>query len=216
MIEVWGGEQRAIPILLANAWLLTQPTCPELDEPVAEQKARAERARRIAVMALWLIYRDQLARSDVDDGVRRFFMEQMELRVGLATDRVVMPDDLLGRPKRGAPRRTAARHFDLAADIQKLMIDQEIPADEACRALSERLDQGLAADTLHDIYYRETRNRVDKRAIAAELVARDVHELEELRRKAEAEGLNTADEKRFAHLEAKIAEWFRALSLGAV
>ena len=56
LIASIGGERRAVPILLDNAWLLSQPTCPELDEPVEAQRARSERMQRIAITALRLIY----------------------------------------------------------------------------------------------------------------------------------------------------------------
>jgi len=220
LIERGGGERRLIPILLENAWLLTQPTCPEVDEPVAEQKARTERARRIAVTALRLIYRDQLARGDVDDSIRQFFAEQMELQVwSAAGDPIAAFDEFLGRPKRGAPVKTAARNFDLAADIQEL-VDQDIPVDAACHAVAKSLlaaGQTLAPETLHDIYFREINSPVNKRAVKAMLITRAISELEALRRKNEqAEGLDPADGRRFAQLEARIAEYFLARSRGSV
>jgi hypothetical protein len=105
LIATLGGEQRAIPILIENAWLLSPPTCPELDEPAADAKARAERMRAHNVRALALVYRDQIERGEVDADVRRLFSEQAEIRIWSAADSVAAMGEFLGLspPKRGAP-----------------------------------------------------------------------------------------------------------------
>jgi hypothetical protein len=209
LIASIGGERRAVPILLDNAWLLSQPTCPELDEPVAVQRARSERMQRIAVRALRLIYRDQLDRGGVDEGIRRFFAEQMELRVWCTADPIAAMRGFLDPPKRGAPRRTAARDFYLAADIQEL-IDEGMKVDEACGAVFERLDTTdleLDTGTLRNIYFRETKSKVNKKAVAAEVLCRAIGRLEELRRKAAVDELDSDERERAAQLQAKIEAW---------
>ena len=209
LIASIGGERRAIPILLSNAWLLSQPTCPELDECVEAQRARSERMQRIAITALRLIYRDQLDRGDVDEGIRCFFAEQMELRVWCTADPIAAMRRFLDPRKRGAPRRTEARDFYLAADIQEL-IDEGMKVDDACGAVFERLDTTdleLDTRTLRNIYFQETEGRLNKKAVKAEVLTRALGELEKLRRKARADGLDSAEEERAAQLHAKIVAW---------
>jgi len=203
------GDRYAIPVLLKNAWLLSQPTCPELDEPVEDQKTRSERMRALAITALRLIYLDQLDRGEVDEDIRRFFAEQMELRVWCTTDPIAALRKFLDPPRLGAPNRTAARDFSLAADIQEF-VDKGRTVDDACLTVFERLDatgQALDPRTLRNIYFRETKGRLNKRAIEAELLARAVRESEELRRKATVDGLDSAKKERAAHLQAKIVAW---------
>jgi len=209
LIASIGGERRAVPILLDNAWLLSQPTCPELDEPVAVQRARSERMQRIAITALRLIYRDQLDRGDVDEGIRRFFAEQMELRVWCTADPIAAMRRFLDPRKRGAPPRTAARDFYLAADIQEL-INEGRKVDDACGAVFERLDttdRELDTGTLRNIYFCETKGRLNKKAIEAELLSRALGESEKLRQKARAGKLDPAEEERAMQLQAKIVAW---------
>jgi hypothetical protein len=211
LIADWGDERRAIPMLLDIAWLLTQPTCPELDEPVAAAKARAERARAHNVRALSLIYRDQIGRGEVDERIRRFFAEQAELRIWSAADPIAAMGEFLGlSPRRlGAPRRTAARNFYLAADIQEL-IDEGNTVDSACGAVFERLDttgHELDPQTLRNIYFRETRGKLNKKAIEAEVRIRDLCELQALRRKATTDRLDSAEEQREMRLQQKIEAW---------
>jgi hypothetical protein len=209
LIASIGGERAAIPILLNNAWLLSPPTCPELDEPVAAQRARSERMQRIAVTSLRLIYHDQLDRGEVDEGIRRFFAEQMELRVWCTANPIAAMRRFLDPPKRGAPPRTAARDFYLAADIQEL-IDEGRKVDDACGDVFERLDSTdleLDIGTLRNIYFRETKSRLNKKAIKAELLSRALGELEKLRHKARADGLAPAEEERATQLQAKIVAW---------
>jgi hypothetical protein len=210
LILTLGGEQRAIPILLDNAWLLSPPTCPELDEPVAAAKARAERMRAHNVRALLLIYRDQIERGEIDERVRSFFAEQAELRIWPTADPLAAMIEFLGcAPRRGAPPRTAARNFFLVADIREL-IDEGMGVDDACGAVFERLDttdQELDTRTLRNIYFDETSGRLNKKAIKAEVLGRALGELEKLRRKARADGLDSAEEERAAQLHAKIVAW---------
>jgi hypothetical protein len=220
LIASFGNERRAIPMLLDIAWGLTQPTCPELDEPIVTAKARAERARAHNVRALLLIYRDQIDRGEIDKRVRAFFAEQAELRIWSAADPVAAMGEFLGfgPPKRGAPPRTAARNFFLAADIQEL-IDEGSTVDKACDTVFERLDttdQELDPQTLRNIYFRETRGKLNKKAIEAEVLIRVVGELQKLefRVAATADGLefeprrlDSAEEQRAKRLRAKIEAW---------
>ena len=192
LIVALGGEQCAIPILLDNAWLLSPPTRPKLDEPPDAAKARAERMRAHNVRALLLIYRDQIKRGEIDERVRSFFAEQAELRIWPTADPLAAMIEFLGcAPRRGAPPRTAARNFFLAADIQEL-IDEGMGVDAACGAVFERLDTTdleLDTGTLRNIYFRETKSKVNKKAVAAEVLCRAIGRLEELRRKAAVDGL---------------------------
>ena len=220
LIEMHRSEQHAIPILLDDAWLLSPPTCPELDEPVAAAKARAERMRAHNVRALLHIYRDQIDRGEIDERVPAFFAEQAELRIWSAADPMAAMREFLGLgpPKRGAPVRTTARNFFLAADIQGL-IDEGRTVDDACGAVFESLDttgQELDPGTLRNIYFRETRGKLNKRAIEAEVLGRAIGELQELefRRKATADGLkleprrlDSAEKQRATRLQAKIEAW---------
>jgi hypothetical protein len=169
LIVVLGGERRAIPILLDNAWLRSPPTCPKLDEPPDAAKARAERMRAHNVRALLLIYRDQIERGEVDERVRRFFAEQAELRIWCSDDQVAAMQEFLGRPKRGAPRRNAMRDFDLAAQIQERR-DTGMTAKRAISLVCERLQEaGEEPDEeyLKKLYTREIKHRVGKRAVQA-------------------------------------------------
>ena len=169
LIEMYRSEQHSIPILLENAWLLSPPTCPELDEPVAAAKARAERMRAHNVRALLLIYRDQIKRGQIDERIRSFFAEQAELRVWCSDDPAMAMREFLGTPERGAPRRNAMRDFDLAAEIQKLR-DCGMSVSKACSILCERLQAtGGEPDEqyLKKLYFRETKHPVGKRAVAA-------------------------------------------------
>jgi hypothetical protein len=211
LIASFGNERRAIPALLDIAWLRTQPTCPDLDEPVPAAKARAERARAHNVRALLLIYRDQIDRGEIDERVRAFFAEQAELRIWSAADPIAAMLEFLGLgpAKRGAPSRTAARNFYLAADIQGL-IDEGSTVDNACGAVFERLDttdQELDIRTLRNIYFRETRGNLNKKAIEAQVFIRAIGELQELVRKATTEGLHSGEEQRAMRLRAKIEAW---------
>jgi hypothetical protein len=211
LIASFGNEQRAIPTLLDIAWLRVQPTCPELDEPVVAAKARAERARAHNVRALLLIYRDQIDRGEIDERVRAFFAEQAELRIWSAADPIAAMGEFLGLGprKRGAPSRTAARNFFLAANIQEL-IDEGSTVDDACGAVFDRLhttDQELDLRTLRNIYFRETRGKLNKKAIEAEVFIRAIGELEELDRMATTDGLGSREEQRAKRLRAKIEAW---------
>jgi hypothetical protein len=203
-----GGEQRAIPTLLRNAWLLQTPTCPELDEPVADAKARAKRARDHNIRALFLVYRDQKERGEVNPDVLRFFSEQEELRTSSAADPVADSREFLGLspPKRGAPPRTAARNFFLAADIHELVELHDKTVNAACGMVFERLDttdKVLGPETLRNIYFHETRGKLNKKAIEAEVFTRAIREWRELHHLAQTD----AEEQRATRLEAKIEAW---------
>jgi hypothetical protein len=199
-------------MLLDNAWLLSPPTCPELDEPIVLAKAREERMRAHNVRALLLIYRDQIRRGEVDERIRSFFAEQAELRIWSAADPIASTGEFLGVSprKRGAPRRTAARDFYLAADIQEL-IDDGLTVDTACGVVFERLDttdQELDIGTLRNIYFRMTRGSLNKKAVRAEVIVRAVGKLEELRRGGI--GLDSAAPEKAKQLQAKIDAWWQA------
>jgi hypothetical protein len=162
------------------------PTLPEIDEPKARAERRQERARVATTRMLLDIYRDQIQAGDVDERLRRFFSEQAERRIWCKPDPVEGLRQFLElpkrgtRPTRGAPNTTAARNFFLAADIQEL-IDQGKSVNAACGEVSDRLDGtagALDSDYLRNLYFRETRYPVDKRAVRA---------LIETRTRAEAE-----------------------------
>ena len=70
--------------------------------------------------ALLLIYRGQIERGRFDERIRSFFAEQAELRIWSSEEPVAAMPEFLGKQKRGAPRRSAMRHFELAAEIQEL------------------------------------------------------------------------------------------------
>jgi hypothetical protein len=168
-------QKRIIPVYLQVARLAVLPSCPELDEPIKDAAGRAERARAGAVKKLLEIYRDQIRDGSVDDRLRAFFAEAAELRIWSEPDPIVGMQAFLGKPKRGAPKRTAARHFSLAADIQE-RVDAGKKVDEACLDIFERLDgtdQTLDTRTLRNIYFRETRHRIGKAAIRAEITLRE-------------------------------------------
>jgi len=110
------------------------------------------------------------------------------------------------RPGRGRRREKAWRDFSLAADIQEL-VNNGRTVDQACGTISERLEetgQKLDSDTLHNIFFRETRSRLDKRAIEAELLTRAMHELLELQNRASP---SAAEAERVLQLQEKIFAW---------
>jgi hypothetical protein len=182
LIAMLGDERRAIPILLDNAWLLSPPTCPDLDEPIAVAKARAERMRAHNVRALLLIYRDQLERGEIDERVCRFFAEQAELRIWRRDDPVVAMRDFLGPPKRGSPTRNAMRDFELASEIQEISDGESKTVEEACFEVWERLQdtpQELDPRSLRRIYFRQSGGgRVNKRAVRAWVRVRALKQVE--------------------------------------
>jgi hypothetical protein len=169
---------------------------------------------------LLLIYRDQIDRGEIDERVRAFFAEQAELHIWSAADPIAAMGEFLGLGPRkpGPPSRTAGRNFFLAADIQEL-IDEGNTVDNACGAVFERLDitgQELDPQTLRNIYFRETRGKLNKKAIEAEVLIRAIGELQnlEFRLTATAEGLefeprrlDSAEEQRAKRLRAKIEAW---------
>jgi hypothetical protein len=163
------GEGRAIPILLENAQLLFLPTRPGIDEPAEAAAARAERMRAFAVRVLWVTYRKQLRRGEVDERVDRFFREQARSRIWDSDNPVAAMRDFLGRPKRGAPKQHAMRNFELAAEIEEQR-ESGKTLNEAITLVCERLQEaGEEPDEqyLKKIYTREVRHPVGKRAVQA-------------------------------------------------
>jgi hypothetical protein len=177
VIDACGGERRAIPILIENAWLISHPTCPELDEPAEAAAERAERMRALAVRTLLTIYRDQIERGEIDERIRSFFAEQVELRIWSSDEPIAALQEFLGKPRRGAPQRNAMRNFELAAEIQEIC-DTGKTVKEACEQLFEGLDRTpdeLDPQTLQKIYFRQTGGgRVNKRAVRAWVTFRAV------------------------------------------
>jgi hypothetical protein len=171
LIAMLGGERRAIPILLDNAWLLSPPICPELDEPIAVAKARAERMRAHNVRALLLIYRDQIERGEIDERIRSFFAQQAELRIWPSDEPIAAMQVFLGKAKRGSPTRNAMRDFELASEIHEICDRESKTVEEACLDVWERLQdtpQELDPRSLRRIYFRQIGGgRVNKRAVQA-------------------------------------------------
>jgi hypothetical protein len=90
------------------------------------------------------------------------------------------------------------------------LIDDGKTVDEACGTVFEHLDttdRELDPGTLRNIYFRETKSRVNKKAVAAEVLGRAIGRLEELRRKAAVDGLDSGEREKVAQLQAKIEAW---------
>jgi hypothetical protein len=121
------------------------------------------------VRALLLIYRGQIERVRFDERIRSFFAEQAELRIWSSEEPVAAMPEFLGKQKRAAPRRSAMRHFELAAETQELC-DGGKSVEAACETLCERLQAvGEEPDEqyLRKLYFRESKRRVGKRAVRA-------------------------------------------------
>jgi hypothetical protein len=65
----------------------------------------------------------------------------------------------------------------------------------------------LDPQTLRNIYFRETRGKLNQKAIEAEVRIRAVGELQELHRKATTDGLDSAEEQRAMRVQQKIEAW---------
>lgn len=168
------------------------PSRPGIDEPPTEAMQRAER-HRVAVIQklLWPVYRHQLQNPPVYEPLRRFFTEQLEQRVWCEPNPVEALRQFIGlpkrgaRPKRGAPKRWAARNFFLAVDIQELIDHQGMTVEAACNEIYEKMQespQELDPRYLRKIYFSETKHPIDKNAVLAEVRRRrreaDVSEIE--------------------------------------
>lgn len=152
-----------LPVAEGRVW----PTIPGIDEPLHEAEQRWERARVVVTRLLLLVYRRQIDEQRIDERLRRFFAEHAEQHIWRHHDPVTALRKFLGPPRRGAPKRNAARDANLAAEVQELR-DSGITIDEACLAVYERIqttDDELDPRTLRNIYLRETKHRVGKATI---------------------------------------------------
>ncbi len=164
-----GDDDTLIRICLPIAEGRVAPTRAGIDEPKREAEQREERARVRTTRLLLAIYRDQIEAGQVDERLRRFFAEQAEQRIWPSRDLFGAMPNFIGRPRRGAPKRYAARDFFLAAEIQELR-DTGKTINEACLDLFERMQctaGELDPRTLRNLYLRETKHPVDKAAVEA-------------------------------------------------
>jgi hypothetical protein len=168
-------QTRQVSMYLPIARGEVAPSRPGLDEPIKDAAARKEKCRRMAVKKLHEIYRDQLEIGLVDSRFRAFLAESME-RIFSETNLVEAMQGFQGKARRGAPRRVAARNFRLAADVRELVNDGKT-VDDACGEVEERLKADgpkLDSETLRNIYYQETKHKIDEAAIEAEIGFRRV------------------------------------------
>jgi hypothetical protein len=168
-------EQIRIERQLIKTWLpvvegRVRPTRPGIDEPPDKAERRWERARVIPTRLLLLIYRRQIAENRAEESLRRFFADKAEQKIWSSRDPVTALRKFLGPPRRGAPKRHAARDDGLAAEIQALLdTHPEWTVDDACHEMEERLSttaNPLKDRTLRNLYFRQT-DPVDKAAIRA-------------------------------------------------
>ncbi|HXP06099.1 MAG TPA: hypothetical protein VN808_18450 [Stellaceae bacterium] len=123
-----------------------------------------------------------------------------------ANDPVEAMRDFLGKRKVGAPRREAYRHFMRAAEIQELR-DAGYKVDAASEEVFERhymTDEERGPQTLRNIYFKETKHKIDKDAVRAEVDCRA-----DRRAVLEAEGRAEAAKGREA-----FDGWIKTLSRG--
>lgn len=165
--------------LLITAWLPVArgelwPSSPDVDEPIKDAAERAERWKAGAVRKLRTIYRDQIETGSVDPRLQTFFAEAAEQWIWAADDPVEAMRDFLGKRKVGAPRRNAHLHFLRAAEIQELR-DADYTVGRACNEVFERYDktdEDRDPQTLRNIYFKETKHKIDKDAVRAEVDCR--------------------------------------------